>query len=668
MLSIVLGVSEAQIHAALWEALRQELVEQLEGAYKFVHDRIQEAAYSLIPAALRPQTHLRIGRLLAAQTPPEKRDETIFDIVHQLNRGASLITSREEREQLAEFNLLAGQRARSSTAYASALTYLNAGAALLPEDSWERRHELIFELEFKRAECEFLTGQFAVAEERLLAPSNRAVTTIERAVVACLRIDVCTALDQGGRAVAICLDYLRHVGIEWSPHPKDEEVRREYKRIWSLLGDRTIESLSDLPRMDPASLATVDVLSKALPPAVFTDANLAALMTCKAVSLSLEHGNSDPSCLAYVWLATIAGPRFGDYKAGFRFGQLGYELVERRGLKSFEARTYLGFGVFVVLWMKHVRACRDILRRAFEAANRIGDLTYAAYSCNNLNSNLRFAGEPLSDVQAEAEHGLAFAKKARFGLVIDIISTQLALARMLCGLTPTFGCLDDGEFNELRIENHLTGNPALRFAACLYWIRKIQAHYFAGDHATAIAAASKAQQLLGTSSLLFEDAEYYFYGALAKAAYCDSAPAGKRQQHLDAAAAHHRQLQVWAQNCPENFENRAALVGAEIARLEGRDLDAMRLYEQAIRSARDNGFVHNEALANELASRFYAARGFETSARAYLREARYGYLRWGAMARFGNSRNCIRTSGRKGRRQVQLARSGRRLNSSTSRP
>jgi predicted ATPase len=258
MLSMVQEVSEAQIHAALWEALRQELVEQLEGSYKFVHDRIQEAAYSLIPAALRAQTHLRIGRLLAAQTPPDKREETIFDIVLQLNRGAALISSREEREQLAEFNLLAGQRARSSTAYASALTYLNAGAALLTRNSWERRHELIFALEFKRAECEFLTGQLSVAEGRLVTLSNRAATTIERAVVACLRIDVCTALNQGSRAVAICLNYLRHVGIEWSPHPKDEEVRCEYKRIWSLLGGRTIEYLIDLPRMeDPASLATV---------------------------------------------------------------------------------------------------------------------------------------------------------------------------------------------------------------------------------------------------------------------------------------------------------------------------------------------------------------------------------------------------------------------------
>jgi PAS domain S-box-containing protein len=361
-----------------------------------------------------------------------------------------------------------------------------------------------------------------------------------------------------------------------------------------------------------------------------TDENLASLTICKAVSLSLEHGNSDASCVAYVWLARIAGPHFGDYRAGCRFGQLGYELVERRGLKRFEASTYHCFAMFVVPWIKHVRACRDLLRRAFEAANRIGDLTYAAYTCNNLNSALLFAGEPLLEVQAEAEHGLVFAEKTRFGLVIHDITVQLALIRMLRGLTPKFGCFDDAQLNEVRTEHHLSSDRSLATPACRYWIRKLQARCIAGDYATAIDAASKAQPLLWTVSALFEEAEYHFYGALAQAACCDSAPAGERLQHLNAVAAHHQQLQVWAENCPENFENRAALVGAEIARIEGRVLDAEQLYEQAIHSAQANGFVHNEALTDELAARFYAARGFEDIAHLYLRKARYGYLRWGA--------------------------------------
>ncbi|MGF6856918.1 trifunctional serine/threonine-protein kinase/ATP-binding protein/sensor histidine kinase [Paraburkholderia sp. CI3] len=631
MLSSVLAIPEEQVHVALWPAVRQQLVERLEGSYKFVHDRIQEAAYSLIPKASRAAAHLLIGRLLLTHTPPEQREEAIFEIVGQLSRGAALITSRDEREQLAEFNLLAARRAKRSTAYASALTYLNTGAALLAEDSWERRRDLTFALELNRAECEFLTGQLPVAEERLAALSNRATTTVEQASVACLHIDVFTTLDQSGRAAAVGLNYLRQVGINWSPHPTDEETQHEYELIWSQLGSRPIEALLDLPLMsDPASLATVDVLIKFWVAAMLTDANLASLSICKAVSLSLERGNCDASCFAYVVLGRIAGPRFNDDRAGFQFGQLGYELVERRELRRFEASTYVCFAGFVLRWMKHVRACFDLLRRAFEAANRNGDLTYAAYARNHLNTNLLFAGERLSEVQAEVEDGLAFAEKARFGLVIDIIAAQLALIRMLRGSKLKFGCFDNEHFNELEFERHLAANEALALPECWYWVRKLQARFFAGDYATAMAAAEKAQGLLWTSSSYFEEVEYHFYAALTRAAANDSAEADERQQQLAALAAHHTRLLLWAKNCPDNFENRAALVGAEIARIKGRDADAMRLYEEAIRSARANGFVNNEALANELASRFYATRGFERFADVCLRAAHSCYLRWGA--------------------------------------
>jgi PAS domain S-box-containing protein len=631
ILSIVHSASEEEIHSDLWEAVRLELIVRLEGSYRFVHDRVQEAAYILIPADLRAAAHLRIGRLLVAHTPPEKREEAIFEIVNQLNRGAALITARDEREQLAELNLIAGKRAKASTAYASALNYLAAGAALLLEDSWERQHELTFALELHRAECEFLTGARAEAEQRLAALSSRAATTVERATVACLRADLYMTLDQGSRAVAVGLDYLRHLGIDWSPHPTEEEARREYEQLWTKIGGRSIEELVDLPLMsDPASLATLDVLTKLGPAAFFTDFNLFSLVVCRAINLSLEHGYTDGSCPHFEWLGAVAGGRFSDYQAGLRFGQLGYDLVEKRGLKGFQARTYNNFAVSVLPWTRHIKSIRDLLRRAFDTANKIGDLTFAAFSCSNLNTNLLAAGDPLVEVQAAAERSLAFAQKMRFGYVIDLVNVQLGLIRTLRGLTPKFGSFDDQQFDELRLERRLAGNPELAPAESAYWIRKLQARFMAGDYASAIEASSRAQKRVGAWQTAFETAEHHFYGALSQAAFYDSALPDERQQHLEALAVHHRQLEVWAVNCPENFENRAALVGAEIARIEGRILDAERLYEQAIRSARANGFVHNEALANELAGRFYGARGFEQIAQLYLRNARQCYLSWGA--------------------------------------
>src|SRR5262249_7958269 len=329
---------------------------------------------------------------------------------------------------------------------------------------------------------------------------------------------------------------------------------------------------------------------------------------------------------------------------GYRFGRLGYELVEKRGLTRYQARTYMSFGSYVLPWAKHALRGRDLVRRAFDAAYRIGDLTFAAYCCTELVTNFLIVGDPLAEVQPEAENALAFVQQARFGLIVDIIIVQVGLIRTFRGLTPKFGCFNDEGFDELEFERHLASNQALMLADFWYCARKVQARFFAGDYATAVDASLRAEQLLWTSPSQVETeiarrharfrdvplAEFRFYGALSYAAAWDSASSDQRQHHFEALTAHHRQLEIWAEHCPENFENRAALVGAEIARIEGRVIDAEGLYERAIRSAHANGFIHNEADAYEVAARFYAARGFDKIADTYLREARYCYLRWGA--------------------------------------
>ena len=633
LLAMVCDRSTQALDRDLNEALRAGLVLPSGDAYRFLHDRVQEAAYGQIAQARRVDSHLRIGRLLAAHTPADKQEEMIFEIVNQLNRGAALMTSRDEVQRLAHFNLIAGRRAKASTAYVSALNYLRTGTALLGNDGWERRPDLMLPLEMHRAECELLTGELAPAEERLTMLVSRAVNSVDQATIACLRIDLYMMLDRNDRALEVCLAYMRYLGIEWSPHPTEEEARREYDRTWSLFGDRDIEELIDLPVMkDPAIVATLDVLTKSLTPALYTNENLLCLIVCQLINLSLEHGNSDGSCLAYVWLGRIAGYRFRNYQACFRFGRLGYDLVEQSGMERFKARTYITFGNYCVPWVKHVRHAREMLRRAFDAANRTGDLPYAAFSYNNLVANLFAAGDPLIDVQGEAEGGLVFARSAGFGAVSGLLTTQLGLIRTLRGLTATFGSFNDAQFDELQYERSLSSGPAqgAPIAACRYWIRKLQARSLAGNHIAALDASAHVQRLLWTTPTALEVADYHLYGALSHAASCDTADPVESRQHLEALTAHHAQLSEWAVNCPENFQHRAALVGAEIARIGGQELDAERLYEAAIRSAQEHAFVHIEALASERAARFYAGRGLDRIARAYMRAARDGYRQWGA--------------------------------------
>src|ERR1700716_1613055 len=461
--------------------------------------------------------------------------------------------------------------------------------------------------------------------------ADRTATLVDSAAVACLRLELYTTLDRSDRGVELCLEYLRRIDVQWSPHPSKEEARAEYDGIWRRIGSGSVEGLVDLQLMsNPEWRATLDVLAQVVTPALFTDDNLLCLVLCRMANISLEHGNSGASCFAYVWLGMILGPHFDDYPTAFRFGRLGLELVERRGLDRFKAPVYMSFGNLVNPWTRHVRTGRPLVRRALNTANEIGDLTFAAYSCNNLITNLLASGEPLPDIQREAEAGLAFARQIRFGLVIDIITSQLRLILTLRGLTPAFHSFNDAQFDEARFEQHFEAEPRLALPSCWYWIRKLQARFHAKNYESAIDAELQAQRLLWTSPSFFEVAEYRFYGALARAAYCNAISADQRPVHLKALAAHHRQLEIWAHHCPENFGNCTALVSAEIARIEGRHRDAESFYEEAIRLAREHGFIQNEGVAGELAARFYAARGFETIAQAYLRNARYCYLRWGA--------------------------------------
>lgn len=403
MLRIGYQGSVADMHEHLWEAVRSGLIVRSDNSYGFLHDRVREAAYSLIPEELRPEAHLRIGILLAEHTPAEKREEAIFEIVNQLNRGSHLITSVEDRERVAELNLIAGRRAKLSTAYDSALKYLRAGRTLLADETWERNHQLIFSIEYLTAECELLTVTVGLA-----------------------------------------------------------------------------------------------------------------------------------------------------------------------------------------------------------------------------------AGDPLAEVQKECENGLAFARRVRFGLVIERCGAQLGLILTLRGLTATFGCLDHEGYSELDTERRLAKSPDLVLAEFYYWTRKLQAHFFAGDLASAIDASVHAEPLLWTSAAMFESAEYRLYGALAHAAAWNQATPEQRPRHFDSVLDHHHELQAWTEVNPETFENRAALVGAEIARIEGRVLNAQELYDKAIREAHKHGFVHNQAIANEIAGRFYAEHGHEKIAATYLRAARACYQRWGA--------------------------------------
>ena len=610
-------------------AVEEDLILRMDHGCRFPHDRVQEAAYSLVPDSDRAGLHLEIGRRLWARTPVAERGERTFEIASQLNFGASLIASPEERERVAEINLSAGKRAKESAAYASALTYLTAGCALLSDNSWQERYELTFALELNRAECEHLSGDTVAAETRLAALARRARTLGDLAAVTCAEVEMFHTSGRTPRAVEAALGYLRQVGIEWTPHPTETEVVEEYAPLWQALGDRSIESLADLPAAcDPDCRATMDVLLATFSPALITDTNLHDLVVGRVARLSLAHGNSDASSLAYVRLASIIGRRSGDYAKGFRFGKLGFDLVEQHGLSRFKAAVYLNFAALVIPWTKHLSAGLGLIRRSVTAADETGNTSYSCYARTCLITSLLAQGAPLAETQREVDEALAYTRP-RFDLVAAAIAMERQLIRMLRGLLPRFGWLTDADLDEETFEARLR-DPRMAITACWYWIRKLQARFHGNDFAAAVACADSAAPLLWTSTEFFESAEYHFYAALAHAARHDEVAPEDRAWHRDALVAHARRLGEWAAHCPDNFRSRAALADAEIARIDGRVADAERLYEWALTAARASGFVHKEAIAYEMAARFWRARGYPLFADAYLQEACALYRRWGA--------------------------------------
>ncbi|MCP9626377.1 AAA family ATPase [Rhodopseudomonas palustris] len=627
-------LTEDRVHTGLKDLVASELVLRAGSDYRFVHDRVREAAYRLIPAADLAAQHLFIARQLAADAGLSPSSDVIFQIVNHYNSGAALVSAPAERLTMAKYNLEAGNAARRAIAHQSALIYLTAARSLLTKQEWQEHRDLAFQIEYLLAESEFLTGRPATAEARLRSLRPEAPDEVDTAAVVALQITLYTAMDRSADAVSTCLDYLSEVGIVWPRRPSRDDARAEYQRLARRLDGLSIAALLDLPiATDPKHCASLGVMTAALAPAFFTDLNLVCLILCRMANLSIHHGNSDASALAYAYLGMVAGPTFGDYRAALSFGELGLRLAEQRGLDKYKARVDLTYGAHVLPWARPLTESQKYLRRAFDESNETGDLTYAGFSSCTLITNRLDAGDLLDDIEPEAAARLHLMQRAKFGLIVHIMTTQLQLVRMLRGDTGAFGSLNDARFDETEFEQQLSTNSSLDIATCWFWIRKMQARYFAGEFDEAYVALEKATPLLWTTFGHFEYVVVCFYGGLVQAAYYDSAPASLRETLKAGLVEAHRQMLEWETHCHENFEGRTAVLAAEIARIENRPFDAIRSYDRAISSSQRHRFLQIEAIAHELASRLYHRQGLQTGYETHLLRARDCYHRWGALGK-----------------------------------
>jgi predicted ATPase len=374
-LSVIHGTTEEAIHGALWEAVRAGLVFREDGVYRFLHDRIQQAAYSLVPEAQRPGLHLRIGRVLLAGMMADDLAEHLFDVASQFNRGAARLVDRNEKAQVATIDLRAGRKAKASAAYVSARAFFSAGMAFLDERDWDRQYKLTLSLWLERGECEFLSGNFETAEQLIAELLQRAVSKVDQAAVYHLKVQLHIVKSENPQAVDSALSCLCLFGIDISAHPTWEQVQTEYETVWRNLDGRPIESLINLPMMtDPEMQAAMQVLSVLTPPAYFTDLPLYCMHLCRMVNISMQHGMCSTSALGYGWLGTILGPVFHRYSESYRFAKLACDLVDKHGFIASQAKVHFTMGV-VAVWTQPIATAIDCMRAAFRAAIEMGDLT-----------------------------------------------------------------------------------------------------------------------------------------------------------------------------------------------------------------------------------------------------------------------------------------------------
>jgi predicted ATPase/signal transduction histidine kinase len=631
-LSLIQSKTEAATHDSLWEAVHAGLVVQQGEVYQFLHDRIQQAAYSLFPEQAPADIHLQIGRKLLANMTPDEITEQLFEVANQFYRSADLIVDQDEKIRVATLNLRAGRKAKASAAYASARAYLASGTALMDERDWSRHYELTFNLWLERAQCELLYGSFEKSKQLIAELLERAASKIDQAAVYDLKVRLHTVHGEYPLAVDNALTCLRLFGIDLPAHPSWEEVEVEYEAISRNLKTRSIESLIDLPLMtDPELQAAMQVLSILAEVSWFTDFHFYCMLVCRMVNVSIEHGMSGPSAHGYACLGSMLGPAFHRYLEGYRLARLACDLVEKHGFTAYQTKAYHDLAA-VSLWTQPITSAIELRRAVTRDATETGNLTYACYSMHQSITGLLLRNDPLDAVWRESEMALDFARRAKFRDVADLIVSQQRFIAALQGRTATVSTLSDSQFDEASFEAQLTGDR-MNTMICLYWILKLKARFLSCDYAEALAAAGKAKPVLRGEPTQIFLLDYFYYTALTLAALYEKASADERAAWRDLLAAQQEQLREWAENYPPTFGDKHALVSAEIARIEGRDTAAMRLYEQAIGLAREHAFVQNEAVAHEVAAAFYAARGVERIAHSYLRSARDCYWRWGALGK-----------------------------------
>jgi predicted ATPase/class 3 adenylate cyclase/tRNA A-37 threonylcarbamoyl transferase component Bud32 len=654
------------------------LDQQVTASYQFAHDRIQQAVYSLIPLEEQEEIHWRLGQLLLQHVPLEAHEERIFDIVNQLNQGLPFLQRDdaarclyEKWDELVEMNLLAGKKAKAAAAYEPAFHYLQTGLSLLEKDNWQWQYDQTLELHVEAAEAAYLSGSFAEMEHLVAAVLRKARNVLDKVRVYEIKIRAHIAQGRQVEAVQTGVHVLRLLDITFPPEPTRADVAQGLQHTREVLADKHIGDLINMPEMtDPYQLAAMRILTSTINAAYVAAPELKTLITCKMVDLSIRSGYTALTAHAYASYGQLLCGEMGNVEAGYRFGQLALFLLDRFDARALKPRTLMVVNTFIRHWREHAADTLHPLLEAYQIGMEIGDLEFAAIAVYVYSSLSFFTGKPLDKLEQEMasySEALARIKQKR---ALDMNRLYLQVVMNLVGKAEDPRLLVGESYHEERmLALHHQAND--RTAIFYVYLNKLILCYLFGDYPQAVDYATRAEPYVRSGVGSLASVLFPFYDSLARLALllllleepqsCAPAPssppgqrhradgqtdtatpsprnpapgiAPDRDETLQRVAANQERIRQWSHHAPMNHQHKYALVEAERCRVQRRDGEAREWYDQAIALAQEHKYVNEEALACELAARFYLAKGLHKVMMPYLRDAYYAYLRWGAQAK-----------------------------------
>lgn len=636
---------------ALWEAVEQGIIIPLNNEYRllhswkrnggefpdfevyyqFQHDRLQQAAYSLIQEDKKQETHLEIGRLMLRHAGTEEQEEKVIDIVRHFNKGIPLIRDSAEREELVRLNLAAGKRAKASSAYLPALQYMGIARDLLPGDSWENHYSLTFEVLKGYCESAYLSGEFAEAEECCKILLDRADTRLKKAEIRAMQFAHYIFLGRMEEAIQIGILGLRQLGIKLPADPHTGTILKEILLTKWNLKRRTTARLLEQPEIsDPAVKLCMKFLIYFISPSYLTGkTNLFALIVLKMTNLSLRYGNCPESAAAYAgYTIFLAG--MGDPGAAHDFGNLAVKLNERFDDLEWRCKTYALYALFSHSWNRHWKGLSDWLKRAIEAGLQSGDFFYMAHSCVYVT-----LWDPVLDIDSaikESEKYILLIEKSNQKETLDVAVLVRQRWLNFSGRTGDRLSFNDDSFDE---DKYLERMNRVKYISgvAIYYIYKIHVCCLYEEYQAALKYVDEVDKVIKAliGSPYME--EFCLYTFLAAAACFPRMKGAEKRKARTRLTKEYKRMKKWSDHCPDNFLHHRWLMEAEMARLSGNYLDAVKYYNQAISAAEKNNFLRYKALTNELAARFFLEQGEEKVAAVYLTEAHYYYGGWGAAAK-----------------------------------